>query len=209
MPRPTLLMLVAILTGCSSSPPTKPNGSDVDPAIGSALADPLMADPQLDRQSNDGMMRPADQPFQAMVPPGAPSPLREGAAPTAVARAQALVGTSFADCSFAVRYSYGWAARLSADLTLPSEARVAEAAGSDTPRCKLRIIAFSAATGPEAIIDSYRRIAKAGGYVASERRQGPATVLTATRASDGAAFVASITAPDGGSAVDLVSNRGR
>jgi len=209
MLRSAPLILLAILAGCSSSPSTQPNGNDVDPAIGAALADPLMADPQLDRRSNDGALRPADQPFQALVPPGAPSPLREGAAPTVVARAQALVGPAFADCSFVVRYSYGWAARLPADLTLPSEAQVAEAAGSDMPKCSLRVIAFSSSAGPEAMLDSYRRVAKTGGYTTSERKRGPATVLTATRARDGAAFVASVTAPDGGSAVDLVSNRGR
>ena len=209
MSRPTPLILLAILSGCSASPSAKPNGNDVDPAITSALADPLMADPQLDGRSNNGALRPADQPYQAMVPSGSPSPLRDGAAPTVVARARALASPAFASCSFAVRYSYGWAAQMPTDLALPSEAQVAEAAGSDTPKCRLRVVAFSASTGPEAVLDSYRRIAKAGAYTTRERKQGPATILTATRNSDGAAFVASVTAPDGGSAVDLVSNRGR
>jgi hypothetical protein len=209
MSRALPLLLLALLTGCGSSPSGKANTSDVDPAVTSALADPLMADPQLDRRSNDGALRPADEPYRAMVPPGVPDPLRSGAAPTVVARARTLGGPGFADCDFSARYSYGWAARLPTDLTLPSEAQVAEAAGSDTPKCNLRVIAFSASTGPEAILDSYRRIAKAGGYTSSERKQGPATVLTATRSRDGAAFVASVTAPDGGSAVDLVTNRGR
>jgi hypothetical protein len=209
MPRLTPLLVLAILSGCSSSPPAKQNSGDVDPAITSALADPLMADPQLDRRSNDGALRPADEPYRAMVPPGSPNPLRGGAAPTVVARARSLIGTGFSGCSFAVRYSYGWAARLPADLMLPAEAQVAEAAGSDAPTCNLRVIAFSASTGPEAILDSYRRIAKAGSYTSSELRQGPATVLTATRSADGASFIASVTAPNGGSAVDLVTNRGR
>jgi hypothetical protein len=209
MPRLTPLLVLAILSGCSASPPAKPNGGDVDPAITAALADPLMADPQLDRRSNDGALRPADEPYRAMVPPGSSDPLRGGAAPTVVARARTLAGGGFADCSFSVRYSYGWAARLPADLTLPPEAQVAEAAGSDAPMCSLRVIAFSASTGPEAILDSYRRIARAGRYTSSEHKQGPATVLTATRSADGASFIASVTAPDGGSAVDLVSNRGR
>ncbi len=209
MARALPLLLLSVLAGCGSSSSDRNRSSDVDPAVTSALADPLMADPGLDRRSNDGALRPADEPYRAMVPPGSPDPLRGDAAPTVLARSRAGLGPGFATCRFEVAYSYGWAARLSPELTLPAEAQVAEAAGSDTPKCALRLIAFSASTGPEAMLDVYRRVAKAGGYTISERRQGPATVLTALRSRDGAAFVASVTAPDGGSAVDLVSNRGR
>jgi hypothetical protein len=52
-------------------------------------------------------------------------------------------------------------------------------------------------------------VAKAGSYTLSERNLGPAAVISAARDPDGAAFVVSVTAADGGSAVDLVSNRGR
>ncbi len=202
-------LIPALLTGCGTSPAAGTNHSDVDPAVTSALADPLMADPQLDGRSNNGALRPADQPYQAMVPPGAPDPLRGDAPPTVVARVRPLLGTSFGGCDFGLRYSYGWAARLAPDLTLPPEAHVAEGAGSDAKGCSLRLVAYSTPIGPEAAADVYRRIAKAGGYALSERRLGPATVVSATRAADGAAFVASVTAPDGGSAVDLASNRGR
>ncbi len=209
MKRLTTALLLALLSGCGASPPARSNSADADPAFASALADPLMADPQLDGRSNDGAMRPADQPYQAMIPSGVPDPLRGEAAPTVLARTRPLLGAIFRGCDFGVRYSYGWAARMSQDLTLPPEARVAEGGGSDAPGCALRLIAYSTPAGPEAAADIYRRIAKAGGYALSERKLGPATVISATRAADGAAFVASVTAPDGGSAVDLVSNRGR
>lgn len=209
MRRHVAALTLILLSGCSGSPSARSKGNAVDPAITSALADPLMTDPQLDSRSNRGVLRPADQPYQAMVPPGEPDPLRGDAAPTVLARARPLLGKNFNACDFGIRYSYGWAARLSPDLTLPSEARVAEAAGSDATGCGLRLVAYSTPTGPEAAADVYRRVAKAGGYTLSERKLGPATVVSALRATDGAAFVASVTAPDGGSAVDLASNRGR
>jgi hypothetical protein len=209
MRRLTAALTLALLSACGTTPSAKSNSNDVDPAITSALADPLMADPQLDGRSNNGALRPADQPYQAMVPPGSPDPLRGDAAPTVLARIKPMLGSTFSGCDLGVRYSYGWAARLSPDLTLPPEARVAEAAGSDATGCGLRLVAYAAPIGPEAAADAYRRVAKAGGYALSERKLGPATIITATRAADGAAFVASVTAPDGGSAVDLATNRGR
>jgi len=209
MRRLTVALIMALLSGCGGSPSAQSNSNDADPAITSALADPLMADPQLDGRSNKGALRPADLPYQAMVPTGAPYPLSGDAAPTVLARARPLLGKTFGGCDFSVRYSFGWAARLSPDLTLPSEARVAEAAGSDATGCALRLIAYSTSIGPEAAADVYRRVAKAGSYTLSERNLGPAAVISAARDPDGAAFVVSVTAADGGSAVDLVSNRGR
>ncbi len=209
MRRLSTALTLILLSGCGSSPTTRANNADTDPAVTSALADPLMADPRLDGQSNNGAIRPADQPYQAMIPTGMPDPLRGDAPPTVLARTRPLLDRNFRGCDFGVRYSYGWAARLPGDLALPTEARVAEGGGSDAPGCALRLIAYSTPTGPEAAADVYRRIAKAGGYALSERKLGPATVISAARAADGAAFVASVTAPDGGSAVDLASNRGR
>jgi hypothetical protein len=213
MTRIAAILTLAALAGCSSSPSTTANSSNADPAVTSALADPLLADPQLDRRANRDALRPADEPYQAMVPPGLPSPLRGDAPPTIVARARLAVAGDragvFKTCSFDVRYSYGWAARLSPELGLPAEAQVAEAAGSDTSKCQLRLIAYSSSLGSAAMLESYRRIAKSGGYTSSEAAQGGATSLTATRKNDGAAFVATVSAGDGGSLVDLVSNRGR
>jgi hypothetical protein len=203
------LLVLAALSACGASPSGKAGGNDVDPAIASALADPLMADPALDRRSNNGALRPADQPFHAMVPPGVPDPLRGDAAPGVLARLRSAMADGYAGCRFDVAYSYGWAARLSPELALPPEAQVAEAAGNDTPKCALRLVAWSASLTPEAVLDIYRRTAKSAGYALLESKQGSATVLTARRARDNAAFVASVTSASGGSAVDLASNRGR
>ena len=207
------LFIFAVLSGCGASPTGNANGSAVDPAVTSALADPLMTDPQLDRRSNTDVLRPADEPYQAMTPPGSPDPTRGDALPTVVARAKlAMAGdraSAFAGCDPGAAYSYGWADRLSPELALPAEAQVAEAAGSNTAKCQLRIVAYSTALAPNAILDTYRRVAKAGGYANSETQKGTATTLTANRSRDGAAFVMTVAATGNSSSVDLVSNRGR
>ena len=213
MTRIAAILTLTALAGCGSSPSATANSSNVDPAVTSALADPLMADPQLDRRANRDALRPADEPYQAMIPLGSPSSLRSDAPPTIVARARLAVAgdraEAFKTCSFDVRYGFGWADRLSPELILPAEAQVAEAAGSDSTDCQFRLIAYSAALTPDAVLATYRRIAKSGGFASSEAVQGGATSLTATRKRDGAAFVATVSTGDGGSLVDLVSNRGR
>lgn len=211
------LLLCSALSGCGSSPSGNANGSTVDPAVTSALADPLMTDPQLDRRSNADVLRPADEPYQAITPPGSPDPVRGtmpgDALPTAVARAKQAMAdgpaTAFTGCDLGIGYSYGWADRLSPEVALPAEAQVAEAAGSNTAKCQLRIVAYSAALASNTVLDSYRRVAKAGGYTSSEIQKAKATVLIATRNRDGAAFIVTVISAGSSSTVDLVSNRGR
>jgi hypothetical protein len=209
----SLIILVAV-SSCTSAPSAENQANAVDPAIALALADPLMSDPQLDRRSNAGMLRPADQPNQALVPLGEPNTLRTGAAGTALARARAAIARlgidRFAGCALDAPYGFGWADRLPDGLSLPETGRVSEAAGSDQGNCRLRVVSFASSDPPSATIAFYRRAAKAGGYRENQRSRGSATVIEATRSRDGAAFVVTIGAgvPDG-SAVDLVSNRGR
>jgi len=204
-----LLLLLALLAGCGASSNNTTANRTVDPAIASALADPLMADPYLERRSNAGALRPADQPYQAMVPPGAPDSLRLGARPTTLARMQPRMRTGFAGCNLNVSYSFRWASRLPPEIELPKDARVAEAAGSDVTGCGLRLVAFALPARPDSVIDLYRRAAKAGSYTIVEEEHDGASVLSARRARDGAAFHLSAFPSAGGSAVDLVSNRGR
>ncbi len=207
------IITTALLAGCGSTSTNSANTSNVDPAVTAALADPLMADPQLDRRANRDALRPADEPYQALVPPDSASPLRGDAPPTILARAKLAIGGdrsgAFVDCNLDVRYSYGWADRLAPDLALPAEAQTVEAAGSDTGKCQFRVVIYSASLAPDALLDTYRRAAKTGGYAQSEAAQGAATTLTAIRKRDGAAFITTVGAGDGGTMVDLVSNRGR
>jgi len=122
---------------------------------------------------------------------------------------QARTRQRFAGCNFNVSYSYRWASRLLPEIELPNDAQIAEAAGSDATGCGLRLVAFSLPAKPDSIIDHYRRAAKADGYMIGEEEHDGASVLSARRARDGAAFQLSAFPSAGGSAVDLVSNRGR
>ncbi len=93
---------------------------------------------------------------------------------------------------------------------MPTEARVSEGAGSDNQSCGLRLVAFATASPPNTVVDTYRRAALSGGYSVAEARVGDTTVIKARRATDGAAFIASIGSATGGSSsVDLTTNRGR
>ncbi len=210
----SIMCLTALTASCSSAPSNGLAANAVDPAIAASLADPLMTDPHLDRRSNTDVLRPADQPMQALVPIGEPDPFRPGAAPTAVARARqaigALKGDFFADCDLAARYGFDWADRLSDAQRLPDTARVSEAAGSERGGCRLRLVSFASLQPPEAIVDHYRRAAIADGFIEARSMRDQAIILHAVRSRDGAAFVVTIW-PDAakGSLVDFVANRGR
>ena len=206
--------LCLFIAGCSKPVATGNAANTLDPAVTAALSDPIMVDPQLDRRSNADALRPADQPYQALIPPGTPDPTRGGAAPTVVARVKdTVIGDrimAFAGCDMDVRYGIGWANRLPAELVLPEGAQVSEAAGSETARCRVRVVSFSHDADPPAALAFYRDIGRRGGFALAETREGDGTVLTAIRARDGAAFMATVTpVGDGDSAIDLMVNRGQ
>ncbi len=213
-----LLCLALLLVGCGTSPTRKPaDANAVDPAVAAALADPLMTDPDLSAQANIDTLRPSDQPFQAPVPVGAPTSARPDATPTLGARAKAVTAAdraeAFSSCDLGVAYSQRWVDRLPHDLALPAAAQVTEAAGSDTAACKLRVVSFVLPDAPDAALARYRAIARRSGYAIGETSDAGATILSARR-SDGTAFVATIGTNEGGtgeggSAIDLMTNRGR
>lgn len=212
MPRLSYGLLPALaLTACGSAPDTRGNVAATDPAATAAVADPLMTDPELKRRSNADVMRPPDEPFQALVPPGEPDPFRAGQPPTLAARmAPKLAAAPFAGCPRQVGVSYGWAARLPEGLALPSDARVAEAGGADADGCALRMVAYNSDTAPATLAETYRRAAASSGFSLSESSANGTTAISAMQAQGGGSFVATIyAAPRGGSAVDLITNRGR
>jgi hypothetical protein len=211
--RSLTLIIVLGLAACGS-PPANTTADDVDPALTTALADPIMTDRQLEGRADTDALRPAAQPIQALTPPGEPDPLRGDAPVTIVARAGRTIANhdskSFSSCDLTVSYTIGWSNRLPDGLGLPADARVSEAAGSNSPTCGLRLVAFSAASAPAAVAETYRRAATSGGFAATEAREGNNVIVKAIRAADGAAFLASIgDGPGGGSNVDLIANRGR
>lgn len=210
MKRTLFLPISLLLAACGTAPAPDARKDAVDPAITAALADPIMADPQLDRRANRDVLRPDDDPFRAIIPPGSPQVMRPTGTVTLANRMETAMknsGSGFAGCT-PVRYSYRWAADLPKELALPSEARVAEAAGSDAAACRLRLIAFASTQTPEAVLNRYREVARSNGYRQSQSAVDGVTTIMAQR-DDGAVFVGSVSAGDGGSVVDLATNRGR
>ena len=202
-----------------------------DPAVASAINDPIMVDPALTQSSNVNAIRPPDRPRSGAVPdvaigaratrraPGplasAPPPAKD--CPSCAAKRESLTLGALAKrqrdggvvrCADRLRYSASWSTRLPAALPMYPDARVIEAAGTDGAGCTLRVVSFESSAAVERVIDWYYTRAKQGGYSAAHEADGAQHVLGGTRRD--AAYVAYVSVrAGGGSAVDFVSNAGR
>ena len=197
--------MALLVSGCAPQP-TKPAPTNaVDPAVTDAIADPILVDPQLAGQADGDVVRPAGAPFGAPVPQGAPMP--DMAASPLASRMIALAHTrrDFAACDTAVRYTMAWAARLPADLPLPADAQVIEAIGSDAQHCRLRAVGVVQPGTPPLVLSGWQTLASGAGYVVDSAGAG---AIFGHR-SDGAAIAIAVTPVEGGSATDIVVNRGR
>ncbi|TVV69925.1 hypothetical protein [Sphingomonas solaris] len=114
------------------------------------------------------------------------------------------VASADGKCTFA--YDAAWAGKLPAELPIYPGARVTEAAGSDAPGCKRRIVSFAAAAPVASIIDFYRGRVSRAGYSAEHLAQQGSDVLGGTRGD--AAYYISVSPSGAGSTVDLVANGG-
>ena len=182
------LGLFLLLTACGTATPDAPV-NETDPAITDALNDPIMADPRLALQDRGGAI-------------GIPTGIDGGEhAQTLGQIATALVREkSFAGCDAKIDYAFAWMAQLPAELPLPATATVSEAAGSNTATCNLRIVRYSVPRPAAEVNAFYRK----KGFVISDSDNA----ILGIRASDGAAFRASVTATKSGAAVDFTTNRG-
>lgn len=204
------------------------SGNAPDPAIASALHDPIMVDPGLTQQSNADAIRPPSRPDPGAVPvPVAtkdnvdPATLKRAPAasadcPECKAKAGALTlgalaarqpNRSVADCAPRIGYGAGWANRLPQGLPLYPGARVTEAAGVDGGGCTLRVVSFASVAAPARVIDWFFTRSTGAGYSAEHKADGQRQVLGGTHGD--AAYILYVTPRrDGGSDVDLVSNDG-
>ena len=187
-------------------------GNATDPALTATLEDQIMVDPALTGQANANAIRPTDEPMQAPIPPekdGDPSRDGNGKTLGQMAAQQAQINKdNFNGCGLDVDYSMVWSTRLPSGLPLYPQARVVEAAGSDTNGCKLRAVTFTTAAAPRSLIDFYLDAAKRAGYSVEHSAKGLENVVSGAR-SDGAAFYVVLTArPSGGASADLVTNQG-
>lgn len=209
-------------------------GNGADPALAAALQDQIMVDPNLGQQANGDAVRPPNQPYGAPIPnpmvaantdplPGggelmrAPDPLPNEKCTQCEARSQSLTlgalaarqSGAGAGCAADLDYSARWAARLPADIPLYPQARVTEAAGTDSGRCALRVVSFSSPAPLQSMLDWYYTVVTRAGFSSEHRSDGTEHVLGGTRDRDDSAYVLFMTArSDGGTDVDLVANRG-
>jgi hypothetical protein len=182
-----------------------------DPALSAALEDQIMVDPNLSGQANEDSIRPTNEPFAAPIPAD-PSGTGDAAEQTlgTLAEQQARVAKDkFNGCSLDVKYSVDFANRLPLELPLPQQARVAEAAGSDTEACRLRAVTYATTSAPTALISYYLTTARKAGYNVVQTREGSEALVSGTRDRDGAAFYAILQPAGSGTSVDLVANKGR
>ncbi len=220
---PLTLGLVLGLAACGDKKPDKADIDNMDarlggkpgadPALTQALEDQIMVDPQLTQQSNEHSVRPPDEPFQAPIPPDARAQAdtaNPGQTLGARAAEQANAAKAlFTGCVLDVAYSPQYANRLPAELPLYPQARVSEAAGSDTPGCQLRAVTYASAAAPRALTDYYLTLAKRGGYAAHTGSEDGGVLVSGTRAGDGSAFYVILKPAGTGTSADLVTNRGR
>lgn len=214
------------LAGCGDDADDAAKNQRGDAALSAALDDPLMVDPGLGGQDQADAGLTAALPGSAAMPEvdrskaaiteardqaarlsggklaSAPMPQdgdATGAAFAAVTAEQlgaALPGTARA-CVQAMRYSTGWAARFPAALPPYPQSHVLEAAGTDSPACRLQAARFITPVGRQDVTDFYHARLRALGSGTSHQAAGSISVMTLT-APDRAAYLVRITERDDG-----------
>lgn len=196
-----------------------------DPALTGALADQILVDPKLAGKPNPkpqaatasrrGAARAQDEGalLHAPAPTAAAArakPVGEGLTLGELARAQAHPAPKRGGCDKTFRMDAAWAQRLPDAVPLYADARVSEAAGNDSPGCRVRIVSYASAAPVGRLIDFYYSHAIRAGYSAEHQVSGAEHILGGARESDGSAYYITV-APrrGGGSAVDIVANHGR
>jgi hypothetical protein len=228
------LPLVLALVACGGEEPADPR-AERDGAIANALDDPIMADPDLASQNRGDAALSGGGPAMADIPPDKRSPeeaekarlaardllggraldpaplpgetlpeskLANAATLQAVAEALKLGG---AQCPAKLSYSFGWAARLPAELPVYPRGHARVAAGSDDPGCKLRVVRFVTPVTPADVVDFYQAAAAKGGLAPQRRKEGGDEVVSGGKGpARFAVYVRS--GADGLSEVDLVTS---
>jgi len=173
-------------------------GNETDPALTSALADQILVDPNLTQQSNRNAARPAESPTQAPYPAPAPG-VREASVESS--------GPDKAACGGKFNYDKVWATRLPAPFAVYPGGRISDAAGEDRGRCRARVVTFTSATAPKAMLGWYRAAATRGGYSADYQARGSDHVLAGVDETGGAYYLIVTPLPSGGSDVALIAKR--
>jgi len=159
-----------------------------DPAVNSALNDPILTDPALTQQSNSNAVRPPERPIQAQYPEGS----NPGAPPC---------GRHFA-------YGSQWAAALLPPFAIYPGARLTEAAADNSNGCALHVATFLTPDPPGRVMDWYQGRAGAAGYSASREDRGADLILAGSKGDDGPVFFLMASPSGSGSDVSLIIDGG-
>lgn len=170
-------------------------GNGLDPALTSAIEDPILVDPELAQQAHPNTVRPPEAPVQAQYPPPAADQL------------SADVATAL--CGGAFERGAHWAGRLPAEFPLYPAARLTGAAGNDTGDCRIRVVSFRTDDDWRPVLDFYRARAARAGFSAEQQQRGPDQLLGGVRPRTGSAFVLVATPLEHGTEVSLIVDGAR
>ena len=158
--------------------------NNTDPAVTSAINDPILVDRNLSAQSNRNAVRTAGGPAQAQYPPDAGKGTPPGCA------GSPLDGGP------------EWAKRLPPEFPVYPGARVTEAAGTDAAPCRLRAIVLATADPSDRVLGWYQAQATRAGYSAERKTRDGDQILAGTRGDQAFYLIAS--PRDGGSEISLI-----
>lgn len=199
--RSAVLLGTLLVTACGGADTAKDPLAERDPAVSEALSDPLMADPDLTTQNQDGAALTGGGPASAAIPPEQRSPEEIAAARRAAlaaaggaiaaapapekttdtsrfakaATAQAIaaaLGLGGKGCADSLDYSALWAARLPPPFEVYPRGHVGQAAGAQTPGCALRVVGFVTPVPSSDVLDYYAARAAAQGFSVRHVREG-------------------------------------
>ena len=232
-PRAMLLTAVLLLTACGSGEEEADPLAERDPAVTAALADPLMADPDLTSQNRGNAALTGGGPAAGEIPPpkrgqaeldaaraaaldltggglnpAPPTTLTQETSPADAATAAALVralpwGRACAD---KLGYTASWAAKLPPALPVYPRGHVQEAAGSDTAGCPLRAVHFQTPVPVDEVVSFYATVAAKGGYALTAGKAGADLTLAGTKGA--ARFALFVRSGTGMTEVNLVTSGG-
>jgi hypothetical protein len=201
-----LLLLSLALAACAEAERQDPR-VERDPQVTAALADPLMADPDLVSQSRGDSALQGGGPPSAEIPPDKKGPeevarasaealalaggrlARLPAAGTGLARSRlagqltpqaiaAALPELSQGCAGKPAYGFIWAARLPAALPVYPRGHARQAAGLDAPGCRLRVVDYLTPVEPAAVLAFHATLAGKAGLAQAFRQEGEDIVLT-------------------------------
>jgi len=204
-----LLVIPLLFSACTEKAGNETRRAERDPAVVGALADPIMADPDLTSQNRGNSVLQGGGPASAELPPDKSGPeeadkaraaalalvggrlaaLPVPAAPLAASRLSGkLTAQAFAEalpelsqgCAARLEYGFIWAARMPAALPLYPRGHARQAAGSDDGTCRLRVVAYVTPVPANEVLAFHATTAGKAGLALAFRKEGGDAVLTGT-----------------------------